>query len=99
MSLGHCALSGSSFTKTMTGLVTREIWTEQTLPTLASSRPLIAAANSELATPLIFLGADCLKALYVSTGPPNKAQAVITVDNVGWSLVSSSVGVINSFRN
>ena len=59
----------------------------------------MAAVNSVSATPRRLLGAPCLNDLKVTTGPANRTQAVFMDSADGWALVSSCVGVINSFKN
>ena len=59
----------------------------------------MAPVNSVSAIPHRLLGAPCLNDLKVTTGAANRTQAVFMDSADGLVLVSSCVGVINSFKN
>lgn len=97
--LGHVMLSGTVFTKTVTGFAVRGILKERIFPIPVVSKFTIASRNSASAIPRKLRLALCLNALKVKTGPANRMQAVFTANCVGWGFSSSIVGVTNSLRN
>ena len=96
---GHVMLSGTVFTKTVTGFAVRGILKERIFPIPVVSKLTIASRNSASAIPRKLRLALCLNALKVKTGPANRMQAVFTANCVGWGFSSSIVGVTNSLRN